>query len=533
MRLAISKLKFNRIQQWGLGLILGFPILYLLIFPIINFSKDDHLDYIKTVLPIHLSNSISLVFYTLIFSLLIAIYLSCVFSLTNIWGKKILKSLSFLPLGIPLYISCFVYEGMFSYSSSIALLFRNHFSIDITKVIHFDSPIQVGFVFALYLSPYLTMPLTKAIESVGASQWPVAKTLGLRTSEVVIKILIPSCIPWVMGGSIIISMETLADFGGVTAFNFDTLTTSIYTAWSGLFSLTLAIKISFILLLLAAMLFFFEYKVSYQKQFSILGSTFMAHPPIHLSFLKKLILIIPIAGYFFLSIGLPLFVLIEMATPLNILSYSDIVMYVQNSIYLSGVAAITIIGLSLFHIYVFKNKTNIKIALLKRIGLFGYTLPGPIIAVSMIGVFAIMREYFTFIPTSGWSLLLTGLLFRFLYIGVSNIENSLKRIPQGLKNSASIYLNSRWKIIKNLYWPFLKKSVPMAYVFIFIEVIKELPITLILKPFGMNTLATKIYEYTTEGEWERASQLSIVLLIVLIPMSFIFNSFTEKRHPNE
>ena len=533
MRLDISKQRVKFFNQIGLGLILGLPVLYLLIFPLINITENDHLDYLKSVLPIHLGNSLSLVFYSILFSLIISTYLACVFSLTNIWAKKILKSISFLPLGIPLYISCFVFEGMFSYSSPMATRLREMWSIDITKIIHFDSAAQVGFIFSLYLSPYLTMPLTKAIESVGASQWPVAKTLGLKTSEVVFKILIPSCIPWIIGGGIIIAMETLADFGGVTAFNFDTLTTSIYTAWSGLFSLSLAIKISFILLLFAAMLFYFEYKLNKHKQYSILGSTFMAHPPIHLSYTQNILLIIPIILYFFLSIGLPLNALYNMSQIESSSNFEMISEYVQNSFQLAAGAGLFITLFALVHLYVFSSIKKISIELIKRIGLFGYTLPGPIIAVAMIGIFAIIRNYIHIIPSSGTSLLLTGLLFRFIYIGVSNLENSLKRIPQGLKNASSIYLNSKRAIFTNLYWPFLKKSLPMTFIFIFIEVIKELPITLILKPFGMNTLATKIYEFTTEGEWEKASQLSIILLFVLIPMAFIFNTISEKRHRNE
>ena len=517
----------------SLGFILGFPILYLLLFSFIEINKNNHWDYLKSVLPIHLTNSLSLVFWAVAFSLIISIYLSCVFSLTNIWGKKTLKTLSYLPLGIPLYISCFVYEGAFSYSSSLATWLRNSIGLDITKIIHFDSALQVGFIFSLYLSPYLTMPLTKAIESVGESQWPIAKTLGLKTREVVFKILIPSCVPWIIGGSIIISMETLADFGGVTAFNFDTLTTSIYTAWSGLFSLPLAIKISFSLLILAATLFYFEYKVNQQKQYSILGSTFMAHPPIHLTFLQNILLIIPILLFFGLSIVLPMWSLIMMANSIEVPNLAEVLTYVYGSIELSFIASVLITLSAVTHTFIFNRQINFLSEILKRVGLFGYTLPGPIIAVSIIGIFAVVREFISFIPTSGILLMIIGLLFRFLYIGVSNLENALKRIPQSLKNSASIYLPSKFEMIKNLYWPFIRKSLPMAFMFIFIEVIKELPITLILRPFGMNTLATKIYEYTTEGEWEKASQLSIILLVVLIPMTAFFNRSMTKRDRNE
>lgn len=507
--------------------------MYLLIFPFTNISQNEHFDYILKVLPIHFAQSLKLVFWSVSFSLIIATYLSCVFSLTNIWGKRLLKPLSYLPLGIPLYISCFVYEGMFSYSSPISTIFRETLGVDLTSIIHFDSAIQVGFIFSLYLSPYLTMPLTKAIESVGSSQWPVAKTMGMTTTEVVIKILIPSCIPWIIGGAIIISMETLADFGGVTAFNYDTLTTSIYTAWSGLFSLTLAIKISFILLIMAAMLFFFEYKINHQKQYSILGSTFMAHPPIHLSFLQNIILFIPIIIYFIFSIGLPLSFLIDLAKSIDLPNMEALVKIVGDSVNIAFTAGAVITLFGLLHLYVFSGSNKIFIEFIKRPGLFGYTLPGPIIAVAMIGVFALLREVISITPTSGTPLLLMGLLFRFLYIGVANIESSLKRIPLGLKNSASVYLHSKWQLVKNLYYPFLKKSIPMAFIFIFIEVIKELPITLILKPFGTNTLATKIYEYTTEGEWEKAAQLSITLLILLIPMTLVFNGITSKEQSNE
>lgn len=533
MRLVISNNKLQTYLQFGLGLFLGLPILYLLIFPFLEINKNTHWDYLKNVLPIHFSNSIALVFWTVFFSLIFSVYLSCVLSLTNIWAKNFLKTLTYLPLGIPLYISCFVFEGIFSYSSPLSTLFRTTLGVDLTKIIHFDTALQVGFIFSLYLSPYLTMPLTKAIESVGENQWPIAKTLGLTDSQVVFKILIPSCVPWIIGGIIIISMETLADFGGVTAFNFDTLTTSIYTAWSGLFSLPLAIKISFSLLILATSLFYFEYKINRHKQFTILGSTFMAHPPIHLSILQKIILLIPIIIYFFISVVAPLWSLFSIASKAAYPEIKDIYHYALGSIEISLIAALIICLTAMVHLFIFNRQNKITFELIKKIGLFGYTLPGPIIAVSIIGIFAFIRDYFPYFPTSGLTLMMVGLSVRFLYIGVSNLENALKRIPQGLKNSASIYLPSKFHILKNLYWPFLKKSLPMALIFIFIEVIKELPITLILRPFGLNTLATKIYEFTSEGEWQKASQLSIILLFVLIPMTIFFNRIHFKRANHE
>ena len=527
MKLATSKNKLYHSLQIALGLFLGLPILYLITSSIFSVPGTQHYDYLTKIIPKHLANSLGLTFWTILFSSIISVVMSSTIALTDIKFKNQIKTLVYIPLAIPLYVASFSFESMVNYSSPFATFLRSH-EIDITKIIHFDSAIQVGLIFSLYLSPYLTIGLIKAMESVGGSQWPVGRTLGLSTRQVLKKILLPSCLPWYIGGCIIIAMETLSDFGGVSAFNYDTLTTSIYTAWTGLFSLSLAIKISFILLIITTILFFLEAKIQKQKKFSTLGPTFMAHPPIHLNTTWNVILSIPILLYIISSIFLPLLELYNITAVNEWRSLDSFFDLITGSLLAAFVGAIIIIIFATIHVFTYQKKLGILTTVTKRLGLFGYSLPGPIVAIAIIGALAFFRSHMSSIPTSGFLILGLALASRFLYIGVSNLNSTLKRIPDEIKNTSHVYFGSRIKRWNNLYWPFLKKTYPAVFMFLFIEIIKELPITLILKPFGFNTLAVKIYELTSEGEWGQAAQLSIILLLLIIPISIIINQKFKK-----
>tara|TARA_X000000950_G_scaffold280635_1_gene375723 strand:- start:119 stop:1231 length:1113 start_codon:yes stop_codon:yes gene_type:complete len=362
------------------------------------------------------------------------------------------------------------------------------------------------------------MALIKSIDNVGVGQWPIAKTLGLTSKQVIKKILIPNIIPWYFASAMIIIMEVLSDFGGVSAFNYDTLSTAIYTAWTGLFSYNLAVKISMILILISILLFGIEGKIKKGKKFTTNNTRrYMSHPPIHLSNSQQFFLHIPILIYFLLSLALPSFLLLKWSTNLNQKIIIDVLNLLKDTVILGFVLALLTTGISFIYSYLSKR----KLQLIKSIELMGYSLPGTIVAVCFIGIISIINNYTNFkVSIANIIFLSLALIYRHLFVGERNWSSSFTKINSATENTAKVLGLGLIQRFKLTYLPIWKENYLPITTLLFIEIIKELPITLMLRPFGLNTLSIKIYELTTEGYWEEAGIYSLALMILGLPLSY-------------
>lgn len=450
-------------------------------------------------------------------------------SLTNLRGRDFLKKLLFAPLALPLYVSSFIYLGVTEYGSIPSVLLRKHLGMELDQITRDMGPIWIGFIFALYLSPYLSTALVRAVDSIGVNQWPVAKTLGLSNNEVITKILLPGVLPWFSSSLMIISMEVLSDFGGVSAFNYETLSTGIYTAWTGLFSYGLALKISLTLVFFNLILFGADKKLKGAKDFSIKGRSRMSHPPIHLTKTKTIILYIPIIIYFCLSIILPAFFLINWTLGTTTAQTNHLIDLVLNTVYV-GVATGSFITVTSFaYSYFSRSDTNFIKKYLRPFELMGYSLPGPIVAISIIGLMSFLGNSLNInIEFSGLIVLMLGLTYRYIFVGERVWASSFERINESIINTAKVLGLKRYPRFKLSFLPILKKNYLPIFILLFLEVIKELPITLMLRPFGLNTLSTTIYELTSEGEWEMAAINALTMLGLGVPLTILATRWSKE-----
>ena len=512
---------------------LSIPIAYICYHGIIEDVSTENQKYLLSIIPTLSFNSFTLLISTLIFSSIIGIYLSCTLSLTNIRYKKLWRSLTFIPLSLPLYVAGFIYQGAFDFSGGIATYFRNYHQININNYISFTGPIWIGFIFSLYLSPYLTTALIRSLDSLGRGQWPIAKTIGLNDLKIIKKIVIPSISPWGISALIIISMEVLSDFGGVSAFNYDTLTTGIYTAWSGLYSYGLALKISFILMFLGIILFFSESHYGKKKRYSKIDAINMSHPPIHLKLYQEIILTIPVILYYSISIVLPIYYLISWSLKVEAIVISEYVELTKNTVIIATITAFALSILSIIYSNMFRNVKNPFVKRIKEISLLGYSLPGPIVAISIIGLSSTILNKLSITLSYQYSiiLLIIGLSFRYLLIGEKGYSNSFKKIQLSQIESAKVLGISRLKTFYLTVYPIIKANFIPIFILLTIEVMKELPITLMLRPYKFSTLPVKIYEYTSEGEWEKASVSALILIAIATVFTFLINR--NKKLTNE
>jgi len=481
---------------------------------------------LKDVVPGLLTNSFQLVTLSILGCSLIALPMALILELTNIPGKKIWNILTILPLAFPLYVLAFIYVGLFEWAGPL-LTFLREAGFDSLGNLKFKNVFGVAFVFSIGLFPYILMPIRLVLRKVDFKLFQASKSLGKSEAYFIKKVLLPLCIVPLFAGCTIVGMEVMADFGAVSVFNFDTFTTSIYMAWSSLFSLGSATRLSLMLLSFSLVLFFLESYVS-KKQVPLISNQ-SREAIFKLSPFSKISAISFMVAISLFSLLIPLGQLISWSLE----AWQDEVSgqyfsLVKNTLLLALKVGLSILIISLTMIYLERIRLKKKwLPIFRSFFLVGYALPGNIVAV---GIFLLFKNILGSSPMSmGLTLVVIGLSYRFLSVGHRTISPTARLINPSLEKASQSLGKKRFTFIRRIWLPFLKGNSIYAFLFVFVEVAKEMPLTLMLRPMGHDTLSTKIYELTSEGEWERAS-LGALFLVVLGMFTVLLMSVKGDNH---
>jgi len=325
-------------------------------------------------------------------------------------------------------------------------------------------------------------------------------------------------------------METLADFGTVAVFNYDTFTTAIYKSWFALFNLQAAAQLASVLLLFVALALTGE-RYSRGGRSFVQSSRRYQHQRLQLSRPRALaasafcLLVLSLA---FVS---PLLQLLFWAVGegLDALD-SRYFALLKHTLLLGTAAALTTIVVALVLAFN-RRRSTAGLALFFDLATLGYALPGSVLAVGLMLCFALLdRELIgplqTLLGVPSAPLLLgsVGALIiaysiRFLAVASGPVQSSLERIGDSIPQAARSLGARRWRLLRQIYLPMLRPGLLTAAVLVLVDVMKEMPATLLLRPFGWDTLAVRVYEMTSEGEWQRAALPALTLVAVgLVPV---------------
>ncbi|NRB37755.1 MAG: iron ABC transporter permease [Pseudomonadales bacterium] len=442
-------------------------------------------------------------------------------------GRRWLEWALMLPMAIPAYVVAFVFLGLFSFTGPIQTFLRESgFGwLNIADIRH---PVSISLVMASVLYPYIYLLARNAFMSQGQHYIEAAQSLGASRWSIATGIQLAMARPAIVAGLALAMMETLADFGTVAIFNYDTFTTAIYKAWFDYFDLQLACQLASILLILVSVALMVETRQRGARNFQ---DKQQPHQRQALSPLKAWCATTVCVLIFSLSFVLPVIQLLiwalkyieELADPrfLNLL-------WRTFSLALMAAVLTASVALMLALIQRLKNTawTNRLITLAK----LGYALPGTVLAVGIVmplGYFeqtlAPVTKALGFAPTQillgSVFILIMAYMIRFLTVAIGPLETSLSRLSQHIPEAAASLGASRLRVFFTIYLPLIRPGLLLAMLLVFVDVMKEMPATLLMRPFGWDTLAVRIFEMTSEGEYERAALPALCLLLVgLIPM---------------
>jgi iron(III) transport system permease protein len=345
------------------------------------------------------------------------------------------------------------------------------------------------------------------------------KNLGLSSKKIFLKIILPSARPAIVVGLSLVAMETLSDFGTVSFFSISTLTTAIYNAWIAFDDLASANQLSFILLLFILFLFFVEnLSRKKAKYHSPPRGGFVSRPKIKLTGIKSIYATSFCSILFFCSFMFPVLQMVYWTFKFpKYLSDLDIWSLGFNTLMLVFLSSFLMIIFSFISNYGNRVTKSKFLDVLTTFSISGYAIPGVILAVAFITLVSYLDSLVFFNFKAAFIGSIFGLVavyfVRFFALSANGIKSGYLKINQSMDESAYLLGYSKFKTFTKVHVPYLRNSIFLISILIAIEIIKELPITLILRPFNFETFATTAYIYASQDLLEAAAAPSLFLIL--------------------
>lgn len=495
------------------------------------------LDY---VLPQAALNTFWLVAGVALLAALLGITLGALVALTEFPGRRWFEWSLLLPLAAPGYVLAFVYIGLLDFAGPVQAMLR---ATGIHGFPEIRSRGGVILVLGLTLYPYVYLLAREAFRGQGARAMEAARSLGMSWREAFLHAALPLARPWIAGGVGLVVMETLADFGTVAAFNYDTFTTAIYKTWFALFSFDGAMQLAAVLVTVVLVLAVLEQRRRLRRRFVAATGAQVKHTRLGggKALAATLLCGLVLAAAFIL----PLLQLIAWSVQSFAAEFSaNYLGYLGRSLLLAASGALLIVALAVLLGYALRNARGWQAQLLSRLASLGYALPGPVIAVGLFAVVAMASNGLT----AGWrmlageeasafhlqgtlAVLLIAYLARFLAVGFNPVESAFGRIGRNLDEAARSLGATSAELLARVHLPLLRGGVLTGAILAFVDVLKDMPITLMLRPYGWETLATRVFELTSEGEYARAALPAVAIVLAgMLPVLMLIRSLNAARN---
>ena len=474
------------------------------------------------VLPQVLKNTAILLLMVTVISGTVGTALAWVTSMYRFPGQRFFSWALMLPLAMPAYVLAFVTVGIVDFSGPLQTALRD-FGIT-TAIPSVRNVWGAGLVLSLAFYPYVYLLARQAFLSQGKRAIEAGQMLGLSRSKVFFRLALPQALPWVIGGLLLASMETLADFGAVSVFNVDTFTTAIYKAWFGFFSLTTAAQLAALLIgVIFIVVLFEQYWQAKRGNIIAQGSSqrFEASKP------AKLAMTLLCTLVFLIAFLIPFAQLIYW-TAANFQQDFDAryIDFVTNSLMIASMTTAFIAVLAIMIAWIKRQYPDKSTKLMTTLSNLGYVVPGTVLAVGIfIPIAWLDNQLIAFGVTSTQFLsgsvivMLLALSTRFMTVSFQPVDRQLQRLTVNQEAAAKLLSDSPFQRWRQVMLPVLSPGVLTGLLMGFVEVMKEMPITLMTRRQGWDTLAVRVFEMTSEGMWARAALPSLLIVLVgLIPV---------------
>jgi iron(III) transport system permease protein len=536
----LKKINIWYLSSFLISLIVAIPI--LTVFSSFFDTTGNYSVILKnTFLYEYIFNSLVLLLGVLILTFLIGVTGAYLVSFYNFPGVNFFKWALILSFAVPAYIYAYSLTAFFENYGTAFTILKNifgdgNYNLHIPK---FDGMMGAILSISFSLFGYVYVLTRASFHYQSQNLIELGKNLGFSKKKSFLNIILPSARPAIVAGLSLVAMETLSDFGSVSFFGISTLTTAIYNAWISFDDLALANRLSFYLLIFILGLFILENFSRKKAQYHTpTKSGFKKKMPINLTGRKSFLAFTFCALVFFVSFLFPVLQMLywTISFPKH-LSDLNLIKLFSNTMLLVFLSSILLISLSFISNYGNRVTRSKLLSVLTTFSVSGYAIPGIILAVafitfiswfdsSVISFFGIKTIKSIFIGS------ILGLILvyfiRFYSLASNGIKSGYLKINYSIDESAYLLGYSKFKTFTNIHIPYLKDSMLLIGILIAIEIIKELPITLIMRPFNFETFATTAYNFASQDLLEAAAAPSLFLIIIASFFILITSRFILK-----
>ena len=461
-------------------------------------------------------------------------------------GRALLDRLLVLPLAMPTYIVAYCYVELLDYAGPVQQMLRALFGWHSARDYWFPEIRTLGgcvLVLSAVLYPYVYLSARASFAQQSVCVLEVARTLGQTPLGAFRRVAVPLARPALAAGVALVLMECLNDLGAAQYLGVQTLTVSIYTTWLQRSSLAGAAQIALVALLLVGALLLGERAARGGARVHHTTGRYRSIPFSDLkgwrAFLVSAACSVPVIAGFILPLSV---LLAQASTYLSEALMIDFWRAVRNSVSVAGTAAITTVAVGLALVYARRLTANALVRFVVPIASLGYALPGTVLALGLLLPLAALDNATDALLRSSFGLssglLLSGSLFvivlaytvRFLAISLGSLEAGFEKLSPNLDAVARTLGETAFSSLLRVHVPLLVPALGAAALLVFVDGMKELPATLLLRPFNFETLATHAYSYAALEQFERASLGALtIVLIGLVPVLLLHQAVAGGR----
>tara|TARA_B100000161_G_scaffold164478_1_gene117324 strand:+ start:26980 stop:28611 length:1632 start_codon:yes stop_codon:yes gene_type:complete len=503
--------------------------------------SDNWFHLYNYVLSEYIINSIFLILGVSFFVVLIGVLSSWLVTNYDFFGKSFFEWALILPLAVPPYILAYTFTEIFDTYGSANTLLSNIFLFDEKKVF-FPSVRNIYgaiAVFSFTLYPYVYLVSRMAFVNQSISIIEAGRILGLSRVGAFFKLSIPLIRPAIFAGLALVIMETLSDFGAVEHFAIATFTTGIFRTWYGMYDLNTAMQLASLLLIFVTIFLVFERLSRKKAAFVSSNSLYKKHKVMKLkgsySFFAMLFCLIPV----FIGFILPIIELINWTINYKLDFFNkDFLKSAFNSLLLALIAAFLCTMIAFLINFTARYQGNKLLSFLSSTLMLGYAVPGLILAIGITQLLTIIDNSFylfriDIILTGSLIGLIIAYIIKSYALSNSTIESGFQRISNSIDDVSKTFNISGIKLMYKIHLPLLRTGLFTSILLVGSEVIKELPATLILRPFNFETLAVSAYNYASEERMYEAAAPSIAIVIVGLLPIIILSRMIKNSRPGE
>jgi iron(III) transport system permease protein len=453
--------------------------------------------------------------------------------------RRTLEWALLLPLAMPAYVVAYAYTDYLQFSGPLQTGIREIFGLEGRVFPEVRNVWGAACVFTLALYPYVYLLARTALSDRANHLMEAARLLGAPLSRRILHVALPLARPAIAAGTTLALMETLADYGVSSYFGIQTFTAGIYKAWLVMDNQVAAAQLATLLLLVVVLLLSAEKRAQHRLRFSSARADRQGHEsqPFKLqgtsAFIAWTLCALPVLCGFVLPVLFMLRALFQEDT-LNNLPWGRFVQWSLTSLSLAGITAVLAVGVALLLTAQVRLQPNRISRAVMGVMNLGYAVPGAVIVVGLLLPMGWIQKSW---PQSGLGYWLTatflGLIWaymvRFVAVALQSVQSGYTRVPSSLDDSARMLGISGLSLMRLVHWPLLKKPLAAAGLLVLVDVMKELPATLVLRPFNTDTLAVMAYQLARDERLGEAAMPSLALVLVgLLPV--ILLSKTLRRN---